>query len=83
MRSVAKQVGKAGGSPTQCQIIVEEAHFLDATILCTMYMTQPLPSALSEQRCILGQIAQETSSVLDIIVWSCQDMPRIRRMLLM
>ena len=43
-------------------------------------MTQPSQSALSEQRVHTGRLVQYMESALDI--FSCHDLPRIRRMLL-
>ena len=73
------QVRAASGSPPQYQLTVEDV-FWDATILHTTNMTQPTQSALSEQ----GVHSGKTGTRQDISVGylSCQDMPRIRRMLL-
>ena len=57
------QVRAAGGSPPQCQLIVEDV-FLNATILHTADMTQPSQSELSEQ----GVHTGKTSTRQDISV---------------
>ena len=62
-------------TPSACPIV-----FLCVTILHTVVMTQPSHSALSEQRVHTGRLAHYMESALDI--FSCHDLPRIRRMLL-
>ena len=46
----------AGGSPTQCQLTVEDV-FWNATIFYTENMTQPSQSALSKQSVPTGKIS--------------------------
>ena len=74
------QVRAAGGSPPHSQLTVDDV-FWNATILHTTYMTQPSQSALSKQK-----DTGKNSTVQDISVGylnlSCQDIPRIRRILL-
>ena len=72
------QVSAAGGSPPQCQLTVV---FWNATIPHTADMTQSCRSlhCLSKV-CILGRPTRDRTSAF--VTLSCQDMPRIRRMLL-
>ena len=74
------QVRAACGSSAQSQLTVEDV-FWNATILHTADMTQPSQSALSISRVyILGRPARDRTSAL--VTLSCQDITRIRRMLL-
>ena len=71
------QLWAAFGSPSRCQLCIENV-FWDAAILQAVDMPQTTQPVLSEQ----GEHAWKVSSGQALDTLTCQDMPRIRRMLL-
>ena len=69
-----------GGSHTQSQLTVDYV-FWNANILHTANMTQPPQSALSKQSVHTGK-TRTRHGIRALVTSSCQDVPRIRRMLL-